>query len=82
MNCQYEGLYPDPSNPRDCSLYYSCEKNDDGSWEITECHCDENLAFDPMLEICTWADTVEDCDDRNFSIWMTFAGRQSEACYG
>ena len=61
--CQHPGLNPDPSFPRDCSIYFACKPapNYPDHWLITQCNCPDGLAFDPDLEVCTWPSTLDDC---------------------
>ena len=63
-NCKHPGFNPDPNYPRDCTIYYSCRPDPvwDGHWIVTKCNCGPGLAFDPILEVCTWPDTMEECD--------------------
>jgi len=60
--CKKEGLNPDIGSPRDCGLYFHCSWSSWwGTWIITSCHCSHDLAFDPMLDVCTWAESVPGC---------------------
>ena len=61
--CQHPGLNPDPTIPRDCSIYFACKPapNYPDHWLITQCNCPDGLAFDPDLEVCTWPSTLDDC---------------------
>lgn len=64
--CKHPGLNPDPNVPRDCNIYYFCKPapNYPDHWLVTKCHCEEELAFDPELEVCTWPSTLDDCPSR------------------
>lgn len=81
--CQHPGLNPDPSFPRDCSIYYSCKPapNYPDHWLITQCHCDEGLAFDPLIEVCTWPSSLEDCPSRGiFSLISGDTKKSDDEC--
>ena len=56
--CKDSGLMPDPN---DCSIYYDCLKNADGSWTMFKYHCADGTVFSPDLHICTWPDLVPGC---------------------
>ena len=71
-NNKISDFNPDPHHPRDCGIYYSCRPapNYPDHWLITLCHCDQGLAYDPDIEVCTWPDSVDDCPNRSkFYIW-------------
>jgi len=62
--CKEEGFNADIGSPRDCSVYFYCSQapSTRAGWSITTCHCSHDLAFDPFLDICTWADSVPGCN--------------------
>jgi len=81
--CNHPGLNPDPHNPRDCGVYYSCKPapNYPGHWLITECHCDQGLAFDPLLEVCTWPSSLDDCPNNGPSYFrLKIVGKSDDEC--
>ena len=67
--CRKEGLNPDSD---DCGVYYYCEK-EGGGWSLTSCHCSHDLVFDPLLEVCTWPDSVPGCGPQK-GRWQTDQG--------
>ena len=81
--CQKPGLNPDPSVPRNCSIYYHCEMVD-GSWVVTVCQCPDGLAYDPLIEICSWPRPDQECADKKSMYYVidqvTSNIRQSNKC--
>jgi hypothetical protein len=52
-----------------------------GHWLITECHCDQGLAFDPLLEVCTWPSSLDDCPNNGPSYFrLKIVGKSDDEC--
>lgn len=49
------GLKPDP---KDCSLYYICTRNANGSWHKVHIVCPNPLLFNPKTLVCDWPSNV------------------------
>ena len=33
---------------------HSCQRLENGAWQLVKCHCKNGLVFDPDIEVCTW----------------------------
>lgn len=56
--CKKEGFVADPN---DCTTFYECVANPNGSWSMYEFHCGPGTVFDPAIDSCNYADAVPDC---------------------
>ena len=54
------------ADPKDCSRYYLCHRDQDGEWIETPQACPSGLFFNPDFLYCDFPDNV-DCDE-NVSI--------------
>ncbi|GAB6027330.1 Chitinase 2 [Chamberlinius hualienensis] len=56
--CQYSGFQADPN---DCTTFYNCIPNANGSWDVYTFHCVDGNVFDPAIDSCNYAASVPDC---------------------
>ena len=62
-------------NPCDCTSFYQCEDNGDGTWSLTTSECPPGTVYNPESNICDFPENVPGCEDATKS-----SGREDKAC--